>query len=85
MDDFTTELMSAIANKKNLKEIIRRRLEDAINRLLERELTVFLDYEKWDVEAKDTENKRNGYYYRDFKTEYGVLHLRICRDSLGEF
>ncbi|MDD7593006.1 MAG: hypothetical protein PUJ57_02040 [Peptoniphilaceae bacterium] len=51
MDKFTTELMTALTTQHDLKEFFRQKLEDAINLLLERELTVFLDYEKWDVEA----------------------------------
>src|SRR5690606_18745932 len=63
----------------------RHHLETAINQLLKHELTVFLDYEPYDREGFHSDNSRNGYYDRTFKTEYGELHLRIPRDRNGEF
>lgn len=85
MDDFITDLMATLVNHGDVKEMFRQVLENAVNQLLEHELTVFLDYEKWDVVAKKTDDCRNGYYERTFQTTYGPLHLKVPRDRYGEF
>lgn len=85
MNNFTTDLMQVLANHGDVNELVRQHLEQAINQLLERELTVFLDYEKWDIIAKNTDNCRNGFYQRTFQSTFGPLQLRIPRDRMGEF
>lgn len=85
MYDFSTELAAALASGVELGEFFRQTLEQAINQLIECELTAFLNYEKWSVEGYNSGNSRNGYYSRKFKTKYGELNLRIARDRLGEF
>ncbi|MDD3810227.1 MAG: IS256 family transposase [Erysipelotrichaceae bacterium] len=91
MNYFTTTLLrSLISNDNNLpafeqvvSELFRSELENAINDILKSELTVFLDYEKYD--RSENSNSRNGYYNRDYNTKYGVLNLRIPRDRQGDF
>ena len=85
MNDFTTEIMEIIINKGDLDDLFRRHLELAINALLQAELTVFLDYEKYDRAGFNSGNSRNGNYSRSFKTEYGELNLVIPRDRNGDF
>ena len=85
MNNFTTELIEALAKKQDIKEVFRNHLETAINQLLKHELTAFLDYEPYDREGFHSGNLRNGYYDRTFKTEYGEQQLRIPRDRNGEF
>lgn len=85
MSDFTTELITALSSGQDVTEFFRCELENSINSLLEHELTVFLDYEKWDPIGYNSGNSRNGYYGRSFKTKYGMLNLRIPRDRNGEF
>lgn len=65
------------------KELIRSNLEIAINELLVNELTAFLQYERY--ERTDPSNYRNGAYYRDFNTSYGVLKIKMLRDRNNEF
>ncbi len=48
MNDFTTEILKTLANKRDLNELFRVHLEKAVNTLLKTELTAFLDYEKYD-------------------------------------
>ncbi|HAP8707142.1 TPA: IS256-like element ISEfa13 family transposase [Enterococcus faecium] len=72
-------------NKGDLDDLFRRHLELAINALLQAELTVFLDYEKYDRAGFNSGNSRNGNYSRSFKTEYGELNLVIPRDRNGDF
>ncbi|HCR2294948.1 TPA: IS256-like element ISEfa13 family transposase, partial [Enterococcus faecium] len=85
MNDFTTEIMEILINKGDLDDLFRRHLELAINALLQAELTVFLDYEKYDRAGFNSGNSRNGNYSRSFKTEYGELNLVIPRDRNGDF
>lgn len=85
MTNFTTEIMETLLNKGDLDDLFRRHLELAINALLQAELTVFLDYEKYDRAGFNSGNSRNGNYSRSFKTEYGELNLVIPRDRNGDF
>ena len=52
MLDFTTKLMSCLANRENMEEAIREmfrsELEKALNDLLKIELTFHLNYERYD-------------------------------------
>lgn len=85
MTNFTIEIMQTLLNKGDLDELFQDHLERAINSLLQAELTVFLDYEKYDRNGFNSGNSRNGNYSRTFKTEYGELNLTIPRDRNGEF
>lgn len=85
MTKFTIEIMQTLLNKGDLDELFQDHLERAINSLLQAELTVFLDYEKYDRNGFNSGNSRNGNYSRTFKTEYGELNLTIPRDRNGEF
>ncbi|SFB36264.1 Transposase, Mutator family [Lentibacillus halodurans] len=80
MNHPTTDLLEALAQKLDIKEVFRRHLETAVNQLLKHELTVFLDYEPYDRDGVNSGNSRNGFYGRIFKTEYGNLELHIPRD-----
>ena len=85
MPNFTTEIMETLINKGDLDELFRCHLELAVNSLLQAELTVFLDYEKYDRAGFNSGNSRNGNYSRSFRTEYGELNLVIPRDRNGKF
>lgn len=85
MNHFTTDLVQALVTKQDVTEVFRCHLEMAMNRLLETELTTFLDYEKYDRIGVNSGNSRNGAYTRTLHTEYGDLQLTIPRDRNGEF
>lgn len=85
MNNVTTELIEALAQKQDIQEVFRQHLEKAVNQLLHHELSVFLDYEPYDRKGFNSGNSRNGVYPRTFKTEYGDLNLQIPRDRNGEF
>ena len=85
MNQFTTDLVKALVNKENINEVFRFYLEQAVNKLLETELTAFLDYEKYDRAGFNSGNSRNGIYTRTLHTEYGDLTIKIPRDRNGEF
>jgi putative transposase len=85
MENFNTELIQILAKGLDINEFFRQKLELAINDLLKSELTVFLNYEKWEYKGYGSGNSRNGFYHRTLKTEYGNLDLQIPRDRRGEF
>lgn len=85
MNQFTTEIVDALVKKQDITEIFRTHLEKAINSLLATELTVFLEYEKYDRDGFNSGNSRNGSYSRTLHTEYGDLTIQIPRDRNGEF
>lgn len=47
---------------------MRTQLEEGLNQLLERELTAFLGYDPYVREGWNSEDFRNGSYFRQVKT-----------------
>lgn len=85
MSNLNTELMKALLKNDSLDEFFREHLENAMNDLLQAELTAFLGYEKHSSDGWGTGNSRNGTYARSFDTKYGRLNLKIPRDRNGAF
>lgn len=85
MTNFNTELYTALSQGMSLDSFIRNELETAMNQLLQTELTVFLDYERYDPIGYNSGNSRNGSYIRTIKTKYGEVNLTIPRDRNGAF
>ena len=85
MSNFNTDIIKSLSQGISIEEIIRLELEEVINQLLLNELTVFLDYEKYDVIGYNSGNSRNGYYSRSLQTKYGEINLNVPRDRNGEF
>ncbi|MDD4185010.1 MAG: transposase, partial [Candidatus Izemoplasmatales bacterium] len=79
MYDFTTKLMSCLANRENMEEAIqelfRSELEKAMNDLLKLELTSHLNYERYERSGLSENNSRNGSYERKLQTTHGELNL----------
>lgn len=84
MNELNTEIIAALANKQDIGEVFRHSLEDALNDLLQAELTAFLGYQSYQRPEK-IDNYRNGYYLRKLTTKYGELTLQVPRDRTGEF
>lgn len=80
---FTTSLMKNLITNDNNLPLFEETLEKSINEILEHELTLFLDYERYD--RSNNEDYRNGSYIRTFNTKYGVLNIKMPRDRLGLF
>ncbi len=85
MFNFNTDIIKSLSQGISIEEIIRLELEEVINQLLLNELTVFLDYEKYDVIGYNSGNSRNGYYSRSLQTKYGEININVPRDRNGEF
>ena len=84
MNELNTEIIAALANKQDIGEVFRHSLEDAVNDLLQAELTAFLGYQSYQ-RPEEIDNYRNGYYLRKLTTKYGELTLQVPRDRTGEF
>ena len=74
MNYFTTSLMKNLITNDNNLPLFEETLEKSINEILEHELTLFLDYERYD--RRNNEDYRNGSYIRTFNTKYGVLNIK---------
>lgn len=85
MNQFTKEIVTALAQRQDLDIIFKDQLETAVNELLQNELSAFLGYEPYDRNGFNSGNSRNGHYTRTFNTKYGELNLTIPRDRNGEF
>ncbi len=88
MSNLNTELAEALLKNESLAEVFRSCLENAMNDLLQIELTEFLGYEKHSTEGYNTGNSQNGVYHRTLDTKYGLLNLNnlnIPRDRNGLF
>ena len=75
MSNLSTDLMQILAQGLDINKFFRQQLEITINDLLKSEITVFLDYEKWEYKGYGSGNSRNGYYHRNLKTKYGQIEL----------
>src|SRR5699024_5941428 len=85
MNNLTTDLIEALAQKQDIEEVFRHHLETAVNQLIKHELTVILDYEQYCRDGFNSGNSRNRIYERTFKKEYENLDLCIPRDRNGKF
>ncbi len=59
MNELTTEIIAALAQKQDLDEAFRHHLEIAINQLLQAELAEFLGYERHSYAGINTGNNRS--------------------------
>jgi putative transposase len=85
MENFTKDIVAALAQKQDISEVFRIHLEAAVNELMQNELSSYLGYEPYDRSGFNSGNSRNGQYYRTFKTRYGELNLAVPRDRQGLF
>lgn len=59
--------------------------KDVLQEMLEAELEQELGYSKYDVQSKNTENARNGYFKKTIRSKLGEVAFSIPRDRNGEF
>ena len=68
-----------------INDLFRQKLQQAVNDLLESELTAFLGYNPYERDGWNTGNSRNGAYYRKVDTQFGQIEIKVPRDRNGEF
>ncbi len=84
MTECNTNLMEELLSGGNADEIFRQKIENAVNVLLEAEITAFLGYERYSVEGYNPGDSRNGGYTRTIHSRYGDLQVKIPRDRNGQ-
>ena len=67
------------------KHIQKEELQQAVNDLLEAELTAFLGYDPYARAGWNTGNSRNGVYFRKVDTQFGEIEIQVPRDRNGMF
>ena len=85
MNDFTKNMTQALFNQDKINDLFRQKLQQAVNDLLESELTAFLGYNPYERDGWNTGNSRNGAYYRKVDTQFGQIEIKVPRDRNGEF
>ena len=85
MNDFTKDMANALFNQDKINNLFRQKLQQAVNDLLESELTAFLGYNPYERDGWNTGNSRNGAYYRKVDTQFGQIEIKVPRDRNGEF
>lgn len=85
MNDFTKDMTNALFNQDKINDLFRQKLQQAVNDLLESELTAFLGYNPYERDGWNTGNSRNGAYYRKVDTQFGQIEIKVPRDRNVEF
>ena len=84
MSNFIKDVENALLNNDvSLNEIMRSHLEQAVNHLLQTELTSVLGYQSY--QRTNSPNARNGFYMRKIDTEFGPINIEVPRDRLNQF
>ena len=85
MNDFTKDFAQALFNPDKINDLLRKELQQAVNNLLEAELTAFLGYDPYARNGWNTGNSRNGAYFRKVDTQFGEIEIQVPRDRNGMF
>ena len=85
MNDFTKNIAQALFNQNKINDLLRKELQQAVNDLLEAELTAFLGYDPYARDGWNTGNSRNGAYFRKVDTQFGKIEIQVPRDRNGLF
>lgn len=89
MQNAQTQLVKELAKECRTVEDIHSKLKelfkDAMQEMLEAEITEHLGYEKNSAAGNNTGNSRNGYSQKTVKTKFGPTEIEIPRDRNSEF
>ena len=80
MNDFTKNMAQALFNQDKINDLLRKELQQAVNDLLEAELTAFLGYDPYARDGWNTGNSRNSAYFRKVDTQFGEIEIQVPRD-----
>ena len=81
----TKDFAQALFNPDKINDLLRKELQQAVNNLLEAELTAFLGYDPYARNGWNTGNSRNGAYFRKVDTQFGPIEVQVPRDRNGQF
>ena len=85
MNNFTKDFAQALFNSDKINDLLRKELQQAVNNLLEAELTAFLGYDPYARNGWNTGNSRNGAYFRKVETQFGPIEIQVPRDRNWQF
>ena len=80
MNDFTKNMAQALFTQNKINDLLRKELQQAVNDLLEAELTAFLGYDPYARAGWNTGNSRNGAYFRKVDTQFGEIEIQ-CHET----
>lgn len=76
---------NSIRTAEDLSTKFKEMYQDVIRIMLENEMNEQLGYDKFDREAKEVDNSRNGHTSKKVKSTFGELNIDIPRDRNAEF
>ncbi|MCZ3567474.1 IS256 family transposase [Lactobacillus crispatus] len=85
MNDFTKNMAQALFDQDKVNDLLRHEIQQAVNDMLESELTAFLGYDPYARNGWNTGNSRNGAYFRKIDTQFGSIEVQVPRDRNGMF
>ena len=85
MNDFTKNITQALFNQDKINDLLRHEIQQAVNDMLESELTAFLGYDPYARNGWNTGNSRNGAHFRKIDTQFGSIEVQVPRDRNGMF
>lgn len=69
----------------DVKNLIREMIGSLIDASLDGELDDYLGYDRYDYQAKETDNSRNGHSKKTMHSTYGDVAVQVPRDRNGDF
>lgn len=69
----------------DVQSMLKELFAETIEEMLEAEMDTSLGYSKFDLNNKETQNKRNGKSKKTVRSEYGDVAIEVPRDREGEF
>ncbi|TDM83067.1 transposase, partial [Lactobacillus crispatus] len=85
MNDFTKDFAQALFNPDKINDLLRKELQQAVNNLLESELTAFLSYGPYASNGWNTGNSSIGAYSLKVDTHFCPIDVLVPRDRNGQF
>ena len=76
MNDFTKNITQALFNQDKINDLLRHEIQQAVNDMLESELTAFLGYDPYARNGWNTGNSRNGAHFRKIDTQFGSIRYK---------
>ncbi|KWU13944.1 transposase, partial [Lactobacillus crispatus] len=85
MNDFTKDFAQALFNPDKINDLLRKELQQAVNNLLEAELTAFLDNDPYARNFRNTRYPRYRAYFRKDDTQFVPIEVQAPPALIGNF
>lgn len=70
---------------KSISDFLKKSFGTFIQEALENELDQELGYSRYNYQAKETTNSRNGHHKKTLRTDMGPVEIQVPQDTEGEF